>query len=78
MLPTPREQAALVEQVEARRQAEGGLRFRIRMHLEKFDHLVDPPRLVEYQIRERGECVWLERWDAVKGRMVRLIPSEAA
>ena len=33
------------------------LQLRERLHLEKFDHSTDPPRLVEYAIYENGRCV---------------------
>lgn len=73
---TPTETAAIIERVQERRQAEAGLHLRVRMHLEKFDHLVEPPRLFEYQIREHGQCVYLEQWDEGRGRMRRMIPPE--
>ena len=52
------------------------IRIRERLHVEKFDKTFDPPRLVEYQIREHGECVYLQRYDPETGRMRRLIPPD--
>ena len=59
-----------------RAHVESAIRIRERLHVEKFDQTFTPPRLVEYQIREHGECVYLQRYDPETGRMRRLIPPE--
>ena len=69
-------QAAYYDFLEARDMEREGLRLKERLHVEKFDHLVEPPRLFEYQIRENGVLVYLERWDETEGRMKQVMLEE--
>ena len=42
----------------------GTTRINERLHVEKFDHSAAAPALVEYQIRDGGQCVHREARDA--------------